>query len=199
MSTKMKRNREHFLFKILLEVKQRKIKVLRCPQLQKVSKEQKGIMVFSTFPLPDGPRGLCHGRPLSWAQLTTSSSLLARGGFVILCSAAENWKAGGGANNSILGESCKLDQTLHVEWLVKMFKLISKPLPIGWNSELILLDIFLTPVHQIGWNFHLVHVDKFIAFLVFQKFEYQWSLSIVSGWVGSVETRPGRRSEAGTL
>ena len=59
----------------------------------------------------------------------------------------------------------------------------------------LLLVKFGVKLALIGQSYRRLHVDKFIAFLVFQKFEYQWSLSIVSGWDVITTIRgPGRRS-----
>ena len=44
----------------------------------------------------------------------------------------------------------------------------------------LLLVKFGVKLALIGQSYRRLHVGKFIAFLVFQKFEYQWSLSIVS-------------------
>ena len=135
---------------------------MKCPHLQKVSNScnKKDIVTFLNFP--------------GWTLLRFS---------VFQIFNSKIGKLSGPNENSISWAWREPECPLHVECRLRMFKLISSPLTVGGFSRSPSLVPGQPPTLAIGQDFPGLHVDKFIAFLVFQKFEYQWSLSIVSGWV----------------
>ena len=117
------------------------------------------------------------------------------GGWAIICDLVESLNLG------LLAIWWPLSEVLtwlHMEWasqLAPNFLLLSLVLSgpgTGPTSPPILIGPFPSPPWH-GWL--ALHVDWFIAFSVSQEFEYQWSLSIVSGWDVITTIRgPARRS-----
>ena len=81
-----------------------------------------------------------------------------------------------GAQLHLWDQMLKRKLWLHVQL---MLKLISTLHLIGSFWQVILFVNIQAPLTIIGHNCRQVHAYKFIAFLVFQKLEYQWSLSIL--------------------